>query len=400
MNEHNCIEYDIIIIGAGLVGASLALALSKNFKIAVLDKLPSPVEKNLENCDQARALALSYPSVKYLESLCPSLKSSFLFSENPIKEVHVSVQNKWGVTRIKAEDYALAFLGTVINADILNQHLSTALVAESLASDSSITVFRPVEIQTIQQDHQGHAEQHCKIKLNTGLQLSAKLLVAADGSDSFLRQYYGIGLQTYDYSQTAIVANVALSQATGATAFERFTQQGSLALLPFGNKKMKCVWVLPKEIAATQMQSRELEFLDQLQAEFGYRLGRFDSLYKRVSYPLKNLRTESLYGHRFVFVGNAAHTLHPIAAQGFNLGLRDVAVLQDILYAAHKRKKDIGNIEILKNYVAQRKRDHNTTQHFCHFLANAAAMPIMHFLPSANFGFLAPWLVQQAFGRS
>lgn len=395
MNSNTCTEYDIIMVGAGLVGASMALALANSdFKIAILEKLPNSQKKEATDTLQARALALSYPSLqwlqKYLQTLCPHTRQKLFLSDNFITEVQVSAQGKFGVTRLQASEQNLPFLGGVVNADALNQAL-----ADELTTLPNIDIFRPIEITNMIHDRE---HKFCKVLLNTGKVLSAKLIIAADGAESFVRQHQGIDLQVHDYHQTAIVVNVDLAQPAKGIAYERFTKTGSLAILPFGEKRVKCVWILPKDQAEKQMQAEDRDFLQEIQTIFGNRLGRFQAVANRVAFPLKNLKAEALYGPRFVLIGNAANTVHPIAAQGFNLGLRDVASLQSTLHTAQQAQQDIGSIEILKQYAQKRTPDHRTIQQFSHFLATSS-LPTMSILPS-GLNFLKNWIMDQGFGRS
>ncbi|HXH54868.1 MAG TPA: FAD-dependent monooxygenase, partial [Gammaproteobacteria bacterium] len=227
-----------------------------------------------------------------------------------------------------------------------------------------VTLFRPEEIVKAEKIDQGWT-----IQLSNQKKLQTKLLVAAEGSESPLRKQQGIEVKVQDYQQTAIVANIALNQANQAVAYERFLENGSIAMLPFGQNCVKCVWVIPsKQLKTLEIQS-DKALLENIQREFGYRLGFFTQVGKRVFYPLKNICAETLYSDRFVLIGNAANTLHPIAAQGFNLGLRDAATLAEILVQAQNANQDIGSVEVLKNYADRRIDDHQATRYFTDSLA-------------------------------
>lgn len=350
------IEFDIIIVGAGLVGASLACALKNQaLKIALIDKSPLN-SKPLHNFD-ARALALSLPSIECLQIL--GVWPKICESASVIKKVHVSKQGHFGVTKICALEHQLPALGYVVNADDLNNALNQ--VVETLPH---VTLFRPEEIVKAEKIDQGWT-----IQLSNQKKLQTKLLVAAEGSESPLRKQQGIEVKVQDYQQTAIVANIALNQANQAVAYERFLENGSIAMLPFGQNCVKCVWVIPsKQLKTLEIQS-DKALLENIQREFGYRLGFFTQVGKRVFYPLKNICAETLYSDRFVLIGNAANTLHPIAAQGFNLGLRDAATLAEILVQAQNANQDIGSVEVLKNYADRRIDDHQATRYFTDSLA-------------------------------
>lgn len=350
------IEFDIIIVGGGLVGASLACALKNQaLKIALIDK--SPLNAKPHHNFDARALALSLPSIKCLQML--NVWPKICESASVIKAVHVSKQGHFGVTKIGALEHRLPALGYVVNADDLNNALNQ--VVETLPH---VTLFRPEEIIKLEKRDQGSV-----IQLSNQKNLKTKLLVAADGSESPLRKQQGIEVKVQDYQQTAIVANIALNQAHQAVAYERFLENGSIAMLPFGENKVKCVYVVPSNQAEILKAQSDIVFLESIQDQFGHRLGFFKQLGKRVFYPLKKLCVETLYADRFVLIGNAANTVHPIAAQGFNLGLRDAATLAEILVQAQNANQDIGSVEVLRSYADRRKDDHQAIRYFTDSLA-------------------------------
>jgi len=350
------VEFDIIIVGGGLVGASLACALKNQaLKIALIDK--SPLNANpLHNFD-ARALALSLPSIECLQMLDVWPKISDAASI--IKAVHVSKQGHFGITKISASEHQLSALGYVVNADDLNIALNQ--VVETL---SNVTLFRPEEIVKVEKRDQGWA-----IQLSNQKKLSTKLLVAADGAESVLRKQQGIEVKVQDYQQTAIVANIALNQSHQGIAYERFLEKGSIAMLPFGENCVKCVCVVPSDQIEILKAQSDKAFLENIQHQFGHRLGFFKQSGNRIFYPLKNICAENLYSDRFVLIGNAANTLHPIAAQGFNLGIRDAATLAEVLVQAQNAHQDIGSVEVLRSYADRRIDDHRAIRYFTDSLA-------------------------------
>ena len=350
------IEFDIIIVGGGFVGASLICALkNQGLKIALIDKTPVQ-SKSLYDCD-ARALALSLSSIECLRMIDVWPKISAFASV--IKTVHVSKKKYFGLTKISALEYQLPALGYVVKADDLKNALNQ--VVETLPD---LSFFCPEEVITVDRVDQGWI-----IQLTDQKMLKTKLLVAADGSESPLRKQQGIAVNVRDYQQTAIVANIALNQGHQAVAYERFLEKGSIAMLPFGKACVKCVWVMQSDQFKTAEIQSDKAFLKNIQAHFGYRLGFFQQAGKRIAYPLKKICAETLYGDRFVLIGNAANTLHPIAAQGFNLGLRDAATLAEILVGAKKAKQDIGSVEVLSGYSDRRIADHQAIRYFTDSLA-------------------------------
>lgn len=354
-------QYDVVIVGGGLVGSSLACALTaQGLKSAVIEKMPAKVSN--PHPTNAKALALSRPSVYCLENL--QVWSKVASMASTLREVHVSSKGHFGMTRIQAEKEGLTELGFVIDADILNH-----LLLETMGTRPEVTLYRPAEIIELKPGDEDF--EHWTLTLNSGETLSAKLLVAADGADSLVCRQQGIQRVNHHYPHVAIITNVMLAQSHEGVAFERFTQQGSLAMIPFGEHRVKCVWVVPEETGVDLLNMNDTEFLNRLQLEFGYRLGKLKSVSVRTKFPLKSSYAETLYGHRFVLVGNAANTVHPVAAQGFNLGLRDVATLAEILGDARKHHKDIGAIDLLRAYADQRRGDHETTRAFSHRLTQS-----------------------------
>lgn len=378
-------HFDIIIVGGSLSGASLACALinpantQKNqaFRIAVIDQSPlcnqsnqssnqtnqhqqsqSQIQQNYLN---ARALALSHTSIEYLKTL--KIWQALNFAASPIFSVHISKQNRWGITRITAAEQNLTELGFVVSMDALNDVLNAALIPTP-----NLKIFRPNHIIKLERQNQNI----WSLTLDSNQTITARLLVAADGTHSYLKKTLGIDSNTKDYFQKALVVNLELNQSHQGIAFERFTDNGSIAFLPFGEKRAKCVWILPNaEIKPLESleQCPDQELLEKIQNTFGYQLGRFEKLGTRTFYPLKAVHAQSLYDDGLVLIGNAANTLHPIAAQGFNLVLRDIAVLAEQLKLAQQLQQDIGSIKVLKNYLDLRKTDHERIKQFTNHLA-------------------------------
>jgi len=349
-------NFDLVINGGGLVGATLACTLGHHkLKVALLDKTPLP--SNRENA-KARALALSETSVRCLTSLeiWPLIQEQAC----PILEVHVSKQGAFGVSKINAQDLQLAALGYVVDADFLNTVLNT-----HLKNFPNITVFRPDQIEALE-----CLESGWSITLHSKKTLKAKLMVAADGADSELRTQQGIGVQVVDHNQTALVVNCELAHSHYNIAYERFTSNGSIAMLPFGENRVKCVWALPSQEAKSQESLSDEALLDNIQKVFGYRLGHLQALKDRSNYPLRSICANTLYGDRLVLIGNAANTLHPVAAQGFNLGLRDAATLAEKILLAKEANQDIGSIDILRDYANARRTDHENVRRMTQCLAD------------------------------
>lgn len=348
-------HFDVGIIGGGLVGASLARLLSKlQITTLVLDKSPaeSLYAANLDN----RGLALAATSANILQKNIPIWDQLVKYSF-PIKSIHVSEQNSFGFTKIDAAKYNIPALGYVVSASALG----TALIRD-LEQLPYITVMRPAIIQSVflntQQQTWELAVEEQKIQV--------KLLVAADGSDSFLRSMNNIQVNTRDFQQSAIVTNIKTQLNSKQIAFERFTPEGVLALLPFGDSQMKCVWTIENSKLPMLHECTDQEFLQAVQAAIGYRLGKLFSVSERKIFPIKQIIADQIYASSTVLIGNAANTLHPVAAQGFNLGLRDAVCLAEVLKNAKARELQINDMRILAEYADARKADHSATlKHTC-----------------------------------
>lgn len=379
-------NFDIAIVGAGLVGASLACALkNQELKIALIDKNPLSIQSQ-DNFD-SRALALSLPSIECLKMLevWPKISNN----ASAIQTVHTTKQGHFGVSKIHASEHQIPALGYVVNADDLNIALNQ--VVETL---SNVALFRPDEILDLKRQEQGWI-----INLNNQKIINAKLLVAADGAESTLRKHQGIDVKTQDYQQTAIVVNVLLNQSHQNIAYERFLENGSIAMLPFGEKKVKCVWIVPSDhIEILQAQS-DKEFLENIQKLFGHRLGFLKELGKRNFYSLKSICAETVYGDRLVLIGNAANTLHPIAAQGFNMGLRDAATLAELLVQAHRNNQDIGSVDVLRVYANARSDDHFIIAQFTNSLAESHVFQWLGILASEWVMSLKRAIAERGLGR-
>lgn len=388
----NFLRYDIVIIGSGLVGASLAIALlNHGLKVAVIEKNPHQSNignpKSTPNFD-SRAIALSYTSVQCLKTL--NIPIEQCEHAEPILSVQISEQGSFGRTHIQAKAMNLPYLGLVTSADILNNMLNQSL-KDHLEYHSDLTIFY-ADIKTIAQK-----PEHWQMVLSDGNVLQTALIVGADGAHSFIRQYQGISVTTQEFSHSAIVVNVQLNQPHQGIAFERFMPKGSVALLPLSENRTKCVWIVENEKLEYWMTLSEKGFLDILQKNFGYQLGIFQALGKRSMYPLKQIFTDNLYGAGWVLMGNAANTLHPIAAQGFNLGLRDAATLAEIVIENSAFKK-LNSIELLRQYASKRYDDHHRVKMFTQLLIEDNAQRRLGILACEIIPFIHRWVSEVGIG--
>jgi len=360
--------FDVVVSGGGLVGASIVRAMSgSTLKILVLDQQPAHTmySSALDN----RGLALSYSSMKILSEL--NMWSLLQAEAYPIKTVHVSEQGSFGFTKLRADNFKVPALGYVVSASSIGAALITNL--ENLAN---VTVMRPATINDLSYNI---ADSAWTLDIQ-GAKITAKLLIAADGANSFLRARQNIYAVVKEHKQTALVTNLGLQQSKLETAFERFTAHGVLAILPFGENRAKCVWTLDNHLAANLKALNDVEFLAAAQAAFGFRIGRFTSVMERKFFPIQTVQASRIYGEGLVLLGNAANTLHPVAAQGFNLGLRDVVALAKNLTA--------GNY-CLKDYAAQRVKDHQRAQNYTNSLVELFSSDVELVKISRRLGLLA-----------
>ena len=341
-------QYDVVIAGGAMAGATLALALNHlsqgSLSIAVVE--PYQVDHQAHPRFDSRSIALSYGTVQILDSL--QLWQSIAPVATPIKDIHVSDRGHAGMTDIYSEDLAVDALGYVVElADV------GRIYQQKLESEEAITMLCPDSVAKIER-----SDLLTTIDLNSGQTITTKLLVAADGAISTCCQQLNISLSEHDFEQVAVIANIVASEPHQGRAFERFTHHGPVALLPMTDNRLSLVWCLPPEQADKVMALNDNQFLEQLQNDFGWRLGRLEKVGKRASYPLILRHRQQNISHRFAIVGNAAQTLHPIAGQGFNLGIRDVASLAEELCT---QLDDVGRYTGLVNFRKRREQDRGAT---------------------------------------
>jgi len=344
-------HYDIIIAGGGMNGTSLALALAPlNLRVAVIEAVARGDQKQPSFDD--RSTALSRSSQRMFEAM--GLWQDIAKSSTPIKSIHVSDRGRFGFSHIDAQEQGVEALGYVVINRTLGDVLQTALLQvdrlEFICPGKICAVDLGPELVAVRiEEFNG-----------TLLDLTCNLLIAADGANSAVRKMVGISASRIDYNQLAVVGNLKPEQLPMNRAFERFTDSGPIAMLPVTDDRAAFVWTLPPVNAEEVMQLSDVAFTKELQDAFGFRLGKFARVGQRAAYPLVLSKATRLFTERCVLVGNAAHGLHPVAAQGFNLGLRDIAALSEcIADARHDShlKFDIGDAEILEKYAQWRRED-------------------------------------------
>ncbi|CEE94075.1 2-octaprenyl-6-methoxyphenol hydroxylase, FAD/NAD(P)-binding [Xenorhabdus nematophila str. Anatoliense] len=341
---------NVIIVGGGMTGVTLALAISSlsrgQLQVSLVEAAePTQVHPGFD----ARAIALADGTCQRLNQIgvWPALKQCV----TPITHVHVSDRGHSGFVNIRADDYHIPALGNVMELHDAGTHLF------DLSKQSpNIKLYCPAKVNSIER-----LANSVTVTLNSGEKLTGALLVAADGSHSAIAQACHISYQRQSYDQVAIIANVLTSEHPQGSAFERFTKNGPLALLPMSGGRSSLVWCHPLEKQSEINSWDQHEFLRHLQKAFGWRLGKMLEIGQRHSYPLALSTASKQVSHRLALVGNASQTLHPIAGQGFNLGMRDVMALAQIISAAAISGLDIGSYNVLAQYQQQRDTDRETT---------------------------------------
>lgn len=351
--------YDCIIVGGGPVGASLACALrASSLRLALIEAAPLSGGQSPGFDD--RGLALSPATQRILSGI--ELWSALAGQATPIVEIHVSERGRFGATRLRAREFGMPALAHVV----LARDLGVAL-GHALEEASRCEVYRPARVVEV---HMG--EREVEIVVSEGERshrLRGALLIVADGAESPTRSLLGLSARVHDYGQTAIVATVKPSRPHLNVAYERFTPLGPVALLPQAQGRCGLVYVVPSVEADAAMAADDAEFLSQVQARFGDRLGIFQAVGRRSRYPLQLRVSERIAGERFVVLGNAAHTIHPNGAQGFNLGLREAAVLAELLHEAARRDADVGARGLTDEYARRCQADLTRTVRFSDSLA-------------------------------
>ena len=374
-------HYDIVIAGGGMIGTCLALALAPlDLRVAVVEAVARKASAQPSFDD--RSTALSRSTQRMFEAM--GLWEEVVAASTPIRSIHVSDQGRFGFSHIDADEQGVEALGYVVINRVLGGVLQSAvralegvdvicparIVDVELAADEARSVVMP-----------GEGER---------MTLHSKLLVAADGANSTVREMMGISVQKRDYGQRAVIGNLLSENKLDNRAFERFTPQGPLAVLPLADDRAGFIWAVSEHDAERVLALDDETFLRELQEEFGYRLGAFSEIGKRASYPLTLSKALRLTATRSVLIGNAAHGLHPVSAQGFNLGMRDVAALCDCIADSRAESNgfDPGNEQLLERYARWRRSDQNKLVRFTDSLVRLFGSSRRSFRALRNLGML------------
>jgi 2-octaprenyl-6-methoxyphenol hydroxylase len=368
MTDHESrVDCDVAIAGGGLVGASLALALAPlGFKVALVEAV-APGGGDHPSFDE-RTTALANGSARIFRSL--GVWRHMEREATPIRRIHVSDQGRFGVARIDAAELGLEALGYVLPNRVMG-----AALWQGLGTAPGIQVIAPARVlgsepaggvRVLAFEHSGLQQE-----------LRARLVVAADGTRSLIREQAGIAADHWPYAQTAIISTITTQRFHDYVAYERFTADGPIAVLPLSDGRCGIVWTRPPEDAVRLLALPDEAFLAELQAAFGFRLGRLLRVGVRSAYELALSRSERHVAERLAIVGNAAQGLHPIAGQGFNLGLRDAASLAEVLADARANGvADAGDAGPLKAYADWRAEDRRRIVAFTDGLVRLFGSPL------------------------
>ena len=346
--KSNPLHYDIVIAGGGMIGTSLALALEPlGLRVAVVEAIPRKAAAQPSFDDRSTALSRSTQRMFEAMGLWPDIVAA----STPIQSIHVSDQGRFGFSHIEAEEQGVEALGYVVINRVLGGVLQDALDALD-----SVDVMCPARINGVELDPECATVviEHADGAQQT---LTCELLVASDGANSAVREMMGITAQKSHYGQRAVIGNLLPEKDMCNVAYERFTEQGPLAVLPVADGRAGFVWTVSEQDADRIMELDDAAFLAELQEQFGYRLGAFSKVGKRASYPLVLSKALRLAATRSVLVGNSAHGLHPVSAQGFNLGMRDVAAIVDCIAELPELGNGSNLTGMLEQYASWRRSD-------------------------------------------
>lgn len=356
-------QYDVVIVGGGMVGASLSLLLTplmqQGVSVALVDQHPFSAQTLHQPSFDDRTTALSLGTKRILEDIhvWPLLDRS----ATPIEHIQVSQQHKFGRVRLHAKESQVDAMGYVVENAVIGQGLISGLQRLE-----GLTQFAPA-----------HVEQYEAMEHGTRLHLvcdgekrliQAGLLILADGANSQGCRQLGVMQTKLDYQQKAVVCNVSFDRPHDQWAYERFTSQGPLALLPMSQNRFAVVWCNDTDRADHLVSLSDADFQTELQSVVGYDKGRIVKVGERFSYPLALVKAQEQVRRNLVVLGNAAHALHPVAGQGFNLALRDALCLAEVLIEAHRNGDELGDVSILSHYQRRQTQDQAVTIGMSHAL--------------------------------
>lgn len=375
--------YDVLIVGGGLVGASLAIALDQaGLTTAMIEATPGSA---LPSVFDERNLSFADVTVNALTAL--GVMQKLAAPSGQIKHIHISRKGDFGQLQLNAQDYGRKAFGQVVIARAFGEALEARM--QEL---THLTRFRPATftgLDSLDSNHRSITIQQA----STQTTLRARLLVAADGMHSQLRTALGIETNAFDYGQSLFVARARTDRPPDGTAYERFTDEGPTALLPRGDRHYGVVHGVAAANVEYVRSLTDAAYGERLQTLFGWRAGRFVHVGERSVYPIHRIVAQQLTAERAVVIGNAAQSLHPIGAQGFNLGLRDALTLAELI---GQSPRDAGDNQLLSRYAQRRQKDRTQTLNISHGLALLTREKNILLRAARSAGFTvaanAPWL--------
>lgn len=382
-------DYDAVIIGGGLVGASLGVALKpSNKKVLVVE--PVAHDSQIQPSYDERTVALTH-SAKLIFGAMGVWQEIASTQVEKILDIHISNRGSFGQTHLSHKHAGTEALGYVVPTRVIGN-----VLWEKLSQDKKIDLFCPATAESLEQ-----VAEYCVVNINQKGNkhlVRTKLVVLADGGRSEIGKQIFQGAKTIDYGQSAILSIVTVDRPHNGRAYERFTDEGPLALLPHNHSQgytpgqgnvphqYAVVWTTDQKNTDTKLEYSDEHFLAELQSTFGDRAGNFSNPSPRKCYPLTRSTLDNLSNGRVIAIGNAAHTVHPVAGQGFNLGLRDVANLAEIIFDLKKQGIEIGNQSMIDKYIASRKHDTRIVSEFTHSLVEVFSSDLKALGFLRNFG--------------
>ncbi len=362
-------EFDVIIVGGGMTGASLALllkpAMEKGLKVALVEVHAASAQQVTQPSfdDRTTALSLSTQRIFSKIGVWPTLAAQAC----AIKHIQVSQQKQFGRIRLHAQDHQVDALGYVLENRIMGQQLMRALLKLP-----SLTLLAPAQVTSYEVGAQGAQLQ--VLQHEKTLKLQAQLVVLADGANSEGCRQLGITQARHDYEQDALICNVSFDCPHEHWAFERFTMQGPMALLPMTNNRFALVWCMSKQQSRHYLAMDDDAFQQALQQAVGHKLGRVNRIGQRFNYPLSLVVAQEQVRSNVVVLGNAAHAMHPVAGQGFNLAMRDAKALARQI-DRHWPGQEVGSLGLLNDYLVSQLQDQAMTIGLSHGLPKTFTQP-------------------------
>jgi 2-octaprenyl-6-methoxyphenol hydroxylase len=373
-------DYDLLIVGGGLVGASLACALAGlDLRIGLVEA--APFAANAHPSYDDRAIALAQGTMRIFQTL--GLWETLEPTATPIRQIHISERGGFGFAHLDSREEGVDALGYVAEARVIG----AALLAK-LPSLSGVGPLCPARLERVAIEPEA-ACATIRFGDERTAELRAKLLVAADGASSPVREQLGVKALRWEYGQQAVIANVTPALPHHNVAYERFTEEGPVAFLPMSENRCAVVCTVNDLDVPAVLALGDAGFAALLHHRFGDRLGDFSRIGRRQTYPLFLLKSREHARHRVAIIGNAAHALHPIAGQGFNLGLRDVAALAEIVADARRDGRDIGDLAVLDRYADWRRWDQRQTIAITDALTRLFVSPLPPVRVARGLGLLA-----------